>query len=160
MDQTTECRLAVALAREVRESSLELTQRWLKRIAERVAIEPARIFPTDELLNHIPVLIEGIAAYVENPADEITHDIPVIAKAIEMGELRHAQGFTAEQILKEYELLGGVLFAFLERTVDEVEEPLPPGELLSCAHRVFRAIEVVQQVTTSQFMELARERVR
>jgi signal transduction histidine kinase len=160
MDQTIECRLAAAFAREIRESSLELTQRWLQRIAARVAIDPARIFPTDELLNHIPVLVAGIAEFVENPAEEITEEIPVIAKAVEMGKLRHAQGFSAEQILREYELLGGVLFAFLVRVVDEIGEETPPGELLSCAHRVFRAVEVVQRVTTAQFLELAQEKVK
>jgi signal transduction histidine kinase len=160
MDQTIEHRLAAALAREIRESSLELTRRWLQRIAARVALDPARIFPTDELLNHIPVLVAGIAEFVENPAEEITAEIPVIAKAIELGKLRHAQGFSAEQILREYELLGGVLFAFLARVVDGVEAEAPPGELLSCAHRVFRAVEVVQQVTTAQFLELAQERVK
>src|SRR5690606_31072568 len=130
--QTIECRLAGVFAREIRESSLELTQRWLQRIAARVAIDPARIFPTDELLNHIPVLVGGIAEFVENPAEEVTEEIPVIAKAIEMGKLRYAQGFSADQILREYELLGGVLFAFLVRVVDRLEEPMPPGELLSC----------------------------
>jgi signal transduction histidine kinase len=160
MDQTIECRLAGAFAREIRESSLELTQRWLQRIASRVAIDPARIFPTDELLNHIPVLVGGIAEFVENPAEEISEEIPVIAKAVEMGKLRYAQGFSADQILREYELLGGVLFAFLVRVVDDVGEPTPPSELLSCAHRVFRAIEVVQRVTTAQFLELAQEGVK
>jgi signal transduction histidine kinase len=106
------------------------------------------------------VLVAGISEFVENPAEEITDEIPVIAKAIEMGKLRYAQGFSAEQILREYELLGGVLFAFLVRVVDEIGEETPPGELLSCAHRVFRAIEVVQRVTTAQFLELAQERVK
>lgn len=160
MDQTIERRLASAIAREIRKSSLELTQRWLKRIAAQVATGAALVVDTDEMLTHAPILVDGIASYVEDPVDEFVDDDPVISKAIELGRLRHGQGFTAEQILKEYELLGGVLFAFLVRTVGEIGEPCPPGELLSCAHRVFRAVEVVQQATTSQFVELARERVK
>jgi signal transduction histidine kinase len=160
MDSTLNCALAAPLARELRASRDDLTRRWLDRIADRVSLEPNRIFPSDELLDHVPVLVEGIAGYVEDPADEITADVPVIAKALELGELRHAQGFDAHEILKEYEILGGVLFSFLVRVVDRIPEPCTRGELLTCAHRLFRAIAVIQQVTTSQYLMLARQRVR
>jgi signal transduction histidine kinase len=160
MSGVAECRVATALAEELRSARLELTQRWLDRIAARVTIDRSRIFPTDEVLDHVPVLLEGIADYLENPAEEISADVPVIAKAIELGRLRHAQGFSAYQILKEYEMLGGVLFSFLVREVDEIEEEFPPSDLLTCAHRLFRAVEVIQQVTTTQYLQLADERVR
>ncbi|HLL82333.1 MAG TPA: HAMP domain-containing sensor histidine kinase, partial [Longimicrobium sp.] len=77
-----------------------------------------------------------------------------------LGELRHAQGFDAHQILREYEILGGVLFDFLVHTADEVDEPCGRGELLVCGHRVFRSIAVIQQYTTTHFLRLADERTR
>jgi signal transduction histidine kinase len=160
MNGVAECRVATLLAEELRSARLELTQRWLDRIAARVAIDPGRIFPTDEVLDHVPVLLDGIADYLEDPADEISADVPVIAKAIELGHLRHSQGFSAHQILKEYEILGGVLFSFLVRGVDRIERECPPSELLTCAHRLFRAVEVIQQVTTTQYLQLADERVK
>ncbi|MFL5386873.1 MAG: ATP-binding protein [Longimicrobiaceae bacterium] len=159
IDTLVNCRLAGALAERLRESSEELTLRWLERIAARVELDPNRIFPTDELLDHVPLLMDRIADYLENPSDEITADAPVAGKALELGELRWQQGFDAHEILKEYELLGGVLFAFLVRTVDEVNEPCPPSELLACAHRLFRAVSVIQQVTTMQYLRLAAEQV-
>jgi signal transduction histidine kinase len=160
MDVTLNCALASALARELRAGREELTRRWLQRIAARVNISPNEIFPTDELLDHVPVLVDGIADYLENSADEISADVPVLHKAIELGELRHRQGFSAHQILKEYEILGGVLFHFLILTVEEIDEPCTRGDLLACAHRVFRAIAVIQQVTTAHYLSLAEERVR
>ena len=159
IDTLANCRLAGALAARIRESREELTRRWLERIAARVELDPNRIFPTDELLDHVPLLMDRIADYIEDPTDEITADAPVAGKAIELGELRWQQGFDAHEILKEYELLGGVLFAFLVRTVDTVNEPCPPSELLACAHRLFRAVSVIQQVTTMQYLRLAAERV-
>ncbi|HEX2091747.1 MAG TPA: ATP-binding protein [Longimicrobiaceae bacterium] len=160
MDITVNCRLATALAREIREAREELTLRWLDRIAARVAIDPNRVFPTDDLLDHVPLLMAGIADYLEDPVQEITADVPVIAKAIEMGELRYRQGFDAHEILKEYEILGGVLFAFLVRTVDRIEEPCTRAELLACAHRLFRAVAIIQQHTTGHYLRLAAEQVR
>ncbi|NUR36358.1 MAG: hypothetical protein HOQ30_20380 [Gemmatimonadaceae bacterium] len=53
------------------------------------------MFPTEELLDHVPLLIDGIADYLEDPAAEVSADTPVIGKARELGALRHAQGFDA-----------------------------------------------------------------
>ena len=151
---------AAILARRLRQASGELTARWLDRIDARVSLEAAEIFPSQELLEHVPGVITGIADYLENPADEIGAQLPAVAKAMELGELRHAQGFDAYQILKEYELLGGVLFAFLSSVVDEIDESCSRGELLQCMHRVFRAVEAIQQVTMTRFLRLAAERVQ
>lgn len=160
MEITVNCKLAVALAREIRGAREDLTRRWLERIAARVNLDPNRVFPTDELLDHVPLLMVGIADYLEDPAQEISADVPVVAKAIELGELRYTQGFDAHEILKEYEILGGVLFAFLVRTVDTVEEPCTRSELLACAHRLFRAVSIIQQHTTGHYLRLSAEQVR
>src|SRR5687768_18127429 len=56
---------------------------------------------TDELLDHVPILIDGIAAYLENPADNVATDAPVIAKAMELGQMRHDQGFRSEEHTSE-----------------------------------------------------------
>lgn len=160
IEMTVHCELAVGLAIHIRGAREELTRRWLERIAARVAIDPNRIFPTDELLDHVPLLMDGIAAYLENAAEEISADMPVIAKAIELGELRFSQGFGAHEILKEYEILGGVIFAYLVQVVDHVEQPCTRGELLACGHRVFRAVSVIQHATTTHYLRMADERVR
>lgn len=159
MEITVNCKLAGALAARIRAEQEALTRRWLDRIVARVTIDPNRVFPTEELLDHMPMLISRIADYLEDPADEISADGPVIAKAVELGELRYRQGFDVHEILKEYELLGGVLFAFVSRTADEIDEPCTRGELLACAHRLFRAVSVIEQVTTTHYLRMVGARV-
>lgn len=159
MEDRIECPLAGVLAQRLRNARDPMTQRWLDRIAARVTLDRNRIFPTQELLDHVPLLVDGIADYMEDPADEISADVPVIAKAMELGELRLSQGFSAHEILKEYEILGGVLFSFLIETVKTVEEECTRSELLACAQRLFRAIAVIQQVTTTQYLRVADEGV-
>jgi signal transduction histidine kinase len=159
MDLTATCPLAATLAQMMREQKTALAERWLDRISARVSLEPNRVFPTDELLDHVPLLIDGIAGYIESPSDEIAADVPVVAKARELGELRYAQGFDVYQILKEHELLGGILFSFLARSVDSIDEPCTRGELLQCAHRLFRAVQVIQQATTVHFLQLMTKQV-
>src|SRR5688500_6119720 len=98
-----DCPLAAALAEQLRSDCRVLTGLWLERVAQRVSIDRNRIFPTDDLLDHVPLLIYGIADYLENPAEAVSINTPVVAKAMELGALRHQQGFDAHEILKEYE---------------------------------------------------------
>ena len=157
---TDRCPLAQPLAQALRDSRAALTTRWLERIVARVAVERNRVFPSNDLLDHVPLLIAGIADYVENPAEEIAAHVPVVAKAMELGELRYTQGFDAYEIFKEYELLGGVLFSFLATVVDEINQPCTRSELLRCAHRVFHAVAIIQQVTTMHFLRRTGEQMR
>jgi signal transduction histidine kinase len=153
------CTLAKVLAERMREGSDDLTHRWLDRISARVRLDPNRVFPTDALLDHVPLLIQGIADYIENPGKAILSDIPVVAKAMELGELRFAQGFDEYELLKEYEIFGGILFSFLSRTADGIEEPCTRGELLACAHRLFLAVALIQQATLTHYLSLVKERL-
>lgn len=153
------CPFAVALAEQLRAAKNDLVLHWLNRIAERVSLEPRRVFPTDDLLDHVPLLIDGIADYLENPSAEISADLPVVGKAMELGALRHAQGFDAYEILKEYEILGGILFSFLARSADALDQPCEKSELLVCGHRLFQAITLIQQTTTTHYLRLADGRV-
>jgi signal transduction histidine kinase len=155
MKGAPDCPLAHVLAERLREARAELTLRWLDRISARVTLDRNRIFPTEDLLDHIPLLVDGIADYMEDPADEISAETLVVAKAAELGELRLDQGFSANEILKEYEILGGVLFSFLIQTVDTIEEECSRGELLACGQRLFRAIAVIQQITTGHYLRKA-----
>ncbi len=154
-----ECPLAVELAGQLRASREALTARWLERIAARVAIDANRVFPTEELLDHVPLLIDGIADYLESSANEIRTDIPVVAKAMELGALRHQQGFDAYEILKEYEILGGILFTFLVDAVEKSDTPCGNGELLVCGHRLFRAVAIIQESTLTHYLRLASEQI-
>ena len=156
---TTDCPLAVTLAERLRGQRDALTGRWLTRIADRVALTPSRIFPSDDLIDHVPLLLLGIADYIEDPARPVLAETPVIAKAMELGALRHTQGFDEHQLLKEYEILGGILFQFLADAVGEIDTECTRAELIICAGRLFQAIAVIQQATTTQFLMLARAQI-
>ena len=154
-----DCPLAGVLAERLRRARHDLTVQWLDRIASRVSLDRNRVFPTKDLLDHVPLLIDGVADYVKNPAAEIGVDMPVVAKAMELGELRHKQGFDAYEILKEYEFLGGILFEFFTTTVEQVKEPCEKSELMACGARLYRAVTIIQQTTMTHFLLLADRHV-
>jgi hypothetical protein len=101
MEHTSPSSLATTLAKRMREARSDLTGRWLERILDRVALTPNRVFPSDDLLDHMPLLIEGIADYLENPAEPVAADTPVVVHARALGELRYTQAFDEYEILKE-----------------------------------------------------------
>jgi signal transduction histidine kinase len=159
MDLALPCPLAPALAARIREAREELTHRWLERISARVALDAHHVFPTDDLLDHVPLLIDGIAAYLEHPAQEVAADAPVIGKAMELGALRHDQGFDEYQILKEFELLGGIIFAHLIAAVRTMDEPCGKDELLACGHRLFRAVAIIQEASVAHYLQQMRAKL-
>lgn len=149
----------MAVAAKLRELRAELVARWLERISARVTVDPNRIFPADELLNHVPLLIEGIADYLEYPDQAIDTKVPVAAKAMELGALRHAQGFDAYEILKEYEILGGIIDSFVADVIDELGDVGPRHEVSVVWQRVTRAIDLIRQATMTHFLRLSGDRV-
>jgi signal transduction histidine kinase len=147
--------LAATLSDRLRTAKQELVTQWLDRISARVAISTKRVFPTHELLNHVPLLIEGIAGYLKRPERNIDSKAPVVAKAMELGALRHAQGFDAYELLKEYEMLGEIIFAFLAECAEQMPEEIPRRHFLVCWERISQAIELIRQATVSHFLRLS-----
>jgi signal transduction histidine kinase len=159
LEAPTTCPLAPALAARMRDAREALAARWLERIAARVTLDPSRVFPTDELLDHVPLLVAGVADYVADPAQGLSADAAVLAHAMALGALRHAQGFDEYEIAKEFEIFGGVLFSFAARVVDELEGDCSRGELVTCMHRLYQAVTLVQQATTSRYLRELRSRL-
>jgi signal transduction histidine kinase len=152
--------LARAVAELFRSAREEIVERWLDRINARVTVDIDKIFPTDDLLNHVPLLIDGIAEYVEDGAEELPQGGPVLAKAMELGELRHSQGFDAYQILKEHEILGAILFSYMVERVEAGELDAGPRDLIVVSHRVAHAVEMIRQATMSHFLRVSGNRIK
>ena len=154
-------RLALLLASELRAARTDVVSRWLDRIVARVTIDQNQVFPTDELLNHVPLLVDGIAHYVEADGLDLEGHGPVEAKAMELGALRHAQGFDAYQILKEHEILSGILFTFLGDALARVNPAeFTPADVAHVWRRVAEATDEIRQATMTHFLRVSAEQVR
>jgi signal transduction histidine kinase len=151
--------LISTLANRLRAARQDIVSRWLERLSARVSIEPNTIFPTDELLNHVPLLIDGIADFLEHPELQLDAQVPVGAKAMELGALRHSQGFDAYEILKEYEILGAIVFNVLADASEDLEPDVSRRELSLAWQRTSQAIEMIRQATMTHFLRLSAERV-
>ncbi|MEO5902392.1 MAG: sensor histidine kinase [Gemmatimonadaceae bacterium] len=146
------------LAASIRANREEIVQRWLERISARVTLSDNEIFPTEHLLDHVPLLLDGIALYLQNPGDFIDGG-PVTAKAMELGALRHSQGFDAYQILKEHDLLGRIIYSTLRPVAAELAEGKSPVEALEVWEEIGNAVQLIMQATLTHFLRLAADKV-
>ncbi len=159
IDLNAGCPIAEPLAARLRSARDEITRRWLARIVDRVTVEAEQVFPSEELINHVPLLVSAIADFIADPAEDVTTINAVVAKAVELGELRYQQAFGPQQILKEFEILGGIMLAELTLTAERITPTCSPSEVFVCAHRLHRALAAILQVTTTHYLRLMDARV-
>lgn len=130
-----------------------LAARWLNRLNELLLVEPNAVFPSDQLLDHIPTLIAEIAAYVKAPADdEIATNAAVIDKARELGSLRHEQRASVHQLLREYEILGELLEGFVIDETERLALHPTPAECFEVLRRMTRATRTLMRTTVDTFV--------
>ena len=120
MSRASTTTYASLIAQAILADRFTIAARWLARLNEILEVEPAQVFPSDQLLDHIPTLIAEVAGYLHSPnAEEIAANTAVIEKARELGLLRHAQKASVHQLLREYQILGEILEDFIARQTDE-----------------------------------------
>ena len=118
---TTARNYAGVLSERVAEERLTLAKRWLDQLEELLTVATNDVFPSQQLLDHIPALIGEIAGYLRAPADEeIAANAAVIDKARELGLLRHRQQASVHQLLREYDILGQLLETFVAEETERL----------------------------------------
>jgi signal transduction histidine kinase len=151
---------AVIAARMASER-LTIAGHWLVRLRELLTVTASEVFPSKDLLDHIPSLVEEISRYLAAPAEnEIAANGAVIEKARELGRLRHSQRATAHQLLHEYEILGDILETFV---VDETSRlGLEPsiGECFELQRRLTRSVRVLMRTTVDTFISEYTETIQ
>ena len=145
---------ADSLAERMTDESRALAERWLDRLSEVLPVDADVIFPTAELLDHIPLLIEQIAAYLCAPADmEIAANTSVIEKAQELGYLRHEQQASVHQILREYDILADLLEQFVFDETSKLANAQSLGlDCLGISQRLGHAVRTLMQTTVDTFV--------
>ncbi len=132
-----------------------LAARWFTRLHDLLPVDPNEVFPSDSLLDHIPSLIVDISTYVRAPEDEaIAANTHVVDKARELGRLRHQQHASLHQVMREYQLLGGILSRFVEDESVRLDLAAPPAETIAAVSRLHHAVAVLLQETIETFVGL------
>jgi signal transduction histidine kinase len=126
---------------------------WLARLRQLLTVQPNEVFPSNDLLDHIPSLITEIAAYLRAPEEEeIAANAAVIDKARELGILRHEQKASIHQVLREYEILGELLESFVVTETERLGLQPTAAEGFELFRRLTRSIRMLLRTTVETFI--------
>ena len=143
------------IAERMRAEHQTLAARWFDRLVDLLPVDAREVFPTQSLLDHVPSLILEISSYLQQPEDHaIAANTTILDKARELGALRHTQRASLHQILREYQLLNGVLVTFVLEELERVAVVPQPSEPLMLVSRLNQAVEVLSQATVEAFVTL------
>ena len=141
------------IAERIHHEHVSISVRWLERLRTLLSVEENEIFPTDQLLDHIPALIREVSAYLRAPADaSVAANTAVMEKARELGELRHAQRASVHQLHAEYRLLDAILATFVQEEVERLPVQPSATEVVDVLRRLSEAVWMLMQVTLDTFV--------
>ena len=152
LPSATHERFSAAVAAHIDAARHELAARWLDRLTALIPVGPNDVFPTDTLLDHIPALIQEIGKFIAAPEQEIAGNTVVVAKARELGELRHTQHASVHQLLREYDLLRSILETFVLEHGEQLGDP-NLIDVIRCLRRINQAVAILTQTTVDTFVE-------
>jgi signal transduction histidine kinase len=143
------------IAARMRSEHRVIASRWFERLLGLLPVDARDIFPTESLLDHVPALIFEIGGYLRQPESEaIVSNTAILEKAGELGALRHAQRASLHQVLREYQLLRGVLVAFVLEELERVGAVPSAAEAVQLVNRLHQAIDALSQATVEEFVGL------
>jgi signal transduction histidine kinase len=146
---------AEAIADRIAAEHATLAARWFSRLRDLLPVDAEDVFPSDQLLDHIPTLIVDIAEYLRAPEEQaIAANTTVVEKARELGALRHQQRASLHQVLREYQLLGAILVRFVQDETIRLMLAPPPQECMVVTSRLHQAVDLLLQETVEAFVGL------
>jgi signal transduction histidine kinase len=143
------------IAERMRAEHRTLAARWFERLLSLLPVDARDVFPTDSLLDHVPALILEIATYLRQPEQgAIAANTAILDKARELGELRHGQRASLHQVLREYQVLSGVLVTFVLEEMEQLSAVPPASACVALVSRLHQSVDVLSQSTVEAFVTL------
>jgi signal transduction histidine kinase len=138
------------LGRHLDQERNAITRRWVEQLEEQLEVAPERVLPSEDLLNHIPIVLSRVAAFVRNPREGILEAM-VVEDLGRLAELRRSQGFGLQELLREYHILSGIIQAEIEDACEAYPEPVRPRDAVAPVGRLKDAIHLLSAVTARSF---------
>jgi signal transduction histidine kinase len=132
----------------------ELAGRWLARVQELIEEEVGSVFPSPELLDHMPGLLRALAADLRS-SQTIEGMSAAVQATRQLGSLRHQQGASVHQILREFDLLAVVLEEFVLEEMPSLAHGLEADTraVVAVVGRLLRCTRILTRITLDAFTE-------
>lgn len=139
------------IANKIAKNNRQIVKRWLDILQTSLKLEANEVFPSDDLLDGVPVLLEGVAKVVKSQKElkAFEEGAPIYNKARELGELRESQGFKVDQVINEYVLLKEVLWQFCDQECNSKEKE----KMHKLTERINLSLDKILVVTVETYIE-------
>ena len=126
---------------------------WLERVKQARELNHL-VLRDDERTGHLPKLIEDLVSRLNRPVTGPPQDSDVVCSpaAVLHGELRYAQGYTAEMLIHESRILQVTLFGTLKNNMDALDFSLLLADVMTIADEV----DAQLTQTVGSYMKLAK----
>ncbi len=117
-----------------------ITADWVDTLSAQLSVDPRRVLPHHDLLDHIPVVLARAADFLLVPDPEKLRAEQVVTDEMrDIARLRRGQGFGVQEIIREFDELARLLDAAALRWLDEypgVPDPKCVGRVFGRLNRV------------------------
>ncbi len=136
----------------LRRDSERITRAWVERLSSQLGIRPRRVLPTDELLNHIPQVLEKAAEFLVIPDTEriTSHDM-FTEEMRRIARLRRSQGYDVQEIMREFDELAQLLDGAALTWLKEYPGTPPPDAVGRVFGRLNRAPLLMGEITVGTY---------
>jgi signal transduction histidine kinase len=117
-----------------------ITRDWVDTLAAQLSVNPRRILPHNDLLDHIPTVLAKAAEFLLVPDPEkLTAEQMVADEMRDIARLRRGQGFGVQEIIREFDELARLLDIAALGWLDDypgVPDPKGVGRVFGRLNRV------------------------
>lgn len=138
------------LGDRIAEGNERLTREWLETLRSQLRVDAEDVFPSDDLLNHIPLVLERVAAFVADP-DVALLEAFMVEDLSRLAELRRRQGFGVRELLREYQILAETLQSESEEAARTYEGSDELVQVVAAVGRLKDATHMMSVVTARSF---------
>ena len=97
-----------------------LTSDWVDTLSSQLGLDPRRVLPHGDLLDHLPVVLAKAADFLCVPdTEKLTAEQIITEEMRDIARLRRGQGFDVQEIIREFDELAQLLDGAALRWLDD-----------------------------------------
>lgn len=143
-------------ARALRQRVGAVTSAWHDALCEKLNIRPEAVFPTDELLDHIHLVVEHIIDLIE-AAEEVPPR--TLAALRDLAEHWQHAGYSVEEALLHFRILDRIMHEELREIIRSTDAELDPEVAARLAESLCHGCGLVQVVIVGTYRDRSEERI-
>jgi signal transduction histidine kinase len=154
--ETHTASLAEEVSSDLYRSREGLVAEWLMELQTFPRIRPRKEFPADALREHMPRVIEWVAAHLRS-----TGEGPGDTDALrELARFRRSQTYSISEVLQELDLLDHLLYRRLQAVVANRGSRDTAGEVAALAERLHTGLVSLRTILVGTFEEEEEQHAR